>query len=162
MSSAVVRAGEGPGRGSSVGQEASLLVDVKGAGREAVTGHRGCSLSRARRSGCLGFVLELLVPRKKIHPRRKCSVSYKFGIGPRGKDRDVYSRGDDHSGEKLKLPLWTKARCGGRRGRRARRSPSHESLGEILGREISGQSSCLVLFLLVCVAESLSKRIMPI
>lgn len=113
MSSAVVRAGEGPGRGSSVGQEASLLVDVKGAGREAVTGHRGCSLSRARRSGCLGFVLELLVPRKKIHPRRKCSVSYKFGIGPRGKDRDVYSRGDDRSGEKPKLPLWTKARCGG-------------------------------------------------
>lgn len=112
MSSAMVQAGEGPHRGSSVGQEALLLVDVKGAGREAVTGHQGCSLSRARRSGCRGFVLELLVLRKKIHPYGQYSVSYKFGTGPRGKDRDVYSRGDS-SGVKLMLPLWTKAHSRG-------------------------------------------------
>lgn len=100
---------ERPGHGRAVGQEALLLMDFKGTGREAVKQMLRLQPVQSKRSVCRSFVLELLVLwEKNIHPYGKCSVSYKFGTSPQGKATDVYSRVGSFR-VNLKLPRWTKA-----------------------------------------------------
>lgn len=98
---------ERPGHGRAVGQEALLLMDFKGTGREAVNQMLRLQPVQSKEEclselcfGTNGFVGEKYPSIWK--------VSYKFGTSPQGKATDVYSRVSSFR-VNLKLPRWIKA-----------------------------------------------------